>query len=104
MNACDYRGWTVLDHCVIGGETNKTDCFKTVLEHGGTAGNSTCFGRYPIEYEEILHQRKALFAYFIDTYVPFVPWKRLLRSRVFPRGSNYNNYNNYTVLFYSNLY
>jgi len=87
VNACDYRGWTVLDHCVIGAESNNIDCFRVVLEHGGTSGRSN-FSRYPKEYEELLKQRKAQFASFIDTFVPFVPWKKLLRSHVFPRGKD----------------
>jgi hypothetical protein len=84
VNACDFRGWTVLDHCVIGGESNKTDCFKVVLEHGGISGR--VFDPYQKEYKEIVLQRKAQFTSFIDTYVPFVPWRKLLRSRVFLRG------------------
>jgi hypothetical protein len=87
INVLDSRNWTPLDHCGAG-EPNqqRLSLFRMLLYKGAIPGTNNCFCKYPSEFQQIVDQRKNQFARFLNTYVCYLPWKRLLKSRVFPRG------------------
>jgi len=92
INAIDYNGDTALDICgysCVGCDrhSDRPECFKALLDRGAVMGNTNLNG-YFLCFKTLVHQRKAQFASFIIMFVPFVPWKKLLRSRVFPRGKD----------------
>ena len=108
INAIDYNGDTALDICgysCVGCDrhSDRPQCFQVLLDRGAVMGNTNLNG-YFLCFQTLVHQRKAQFTSFIDTYVPFVPWKKLLRSRVFPRGEDILSfYSIISTLFYSIL-
>ena len=111
INAIDYNGDTALDICgysCIGCDrhSDRPECFQVLLDRGAVMGKTNLNG-YFLCFQTLVHERKAQFTSFIDTYVPFVPWRKLLRSRVFPRGRGYIFFHSFILpsflLFYSIL-
>ena len=41
---------------------------------------------YAKEYQSIIKQKKEEFNKFVETYVPYVPWKKRLKNQLFPKG------------------